>query len=181
MPLAGKSTLAKKMAEYIPDATLISTGDIARKLIASSADPTKLAEDTAKADKFPGEDSLRTALADAISQSPKFHVIIEGFPRDLAQLQWIKDQYWHYFPKIVVADVGGPGASYDTLYNRARMRSRDEIDRNPELLIKRLLSAANNIYGLAYQAKQMQLDIFVVNTLLTDVQLLTEIAKVVKK
>lgn len=181
MPLAGKTTLAKKMGEYVPDAATISTGDIARKLIAAEKNPVAITEETAKNDKYHGEQALRDALVAAIDASPKFHIIVEGFPRDEDQLNWIKDKFWHYFPKIVVADVGGPQGSYDTLYNRARMRARDEVDRNPALLVMRLHKAANNIYGLAYKAKQAGLDVFTINTLLKDVDLLKQIAKVIIK
>lgn len=177
MPLAGKSVLAAKMAEYIPNSEVIRTSGIVQELLAKESDIKKATEDMANNDMYMGEEALRAEIVKRVEDAKSYHIIIEGMPRNSSQLNWIRDTFWHYFPKLIVADVGG---SYETLYNRARARARNEYDTNPEKLVKRLYIAANNIYGLYRDCQKYHIPVKVVNTNQPLERFLVKLAEVVK-
>lgn len=138
LPLAGKSTVARQLHGLLDDAELISTGDIARTLIAD--DEVMKSEMYAK-DLFTDEDRMRKAVYDAVENSKCYNIVVEGMPRFGAQVEFIKDKFWHYFPKILIAEVG----DLITLWKRAKERARDERDTDDSALMARLELATKNM------------------------------------
>lgn len=177
MPLTGKSTFAKKIVEYLGDATYISTGDIARELIKESVDPDKLNIEMATTDMFPYEDLLRSELMRRVEASTATYLVLDGCPRSKDQFAWLRDKLWHYFPVLVLTDVSG---SYEALYNRAKMRARDENDTDPTKLVRRLYIAASFVGGAHEDAIRNKIPVAKVYTDKSVEKSLIEVAKLLK-
>jgi adenylate kinase family enzyme len=151
--LSGKSTLAGVAQRILSDSKVISTGDIARNL--SNGSP-ELVEHTAKLDLFPSEDLMRATIAKEIEVATEFNIILEGCPRFGDQVRWIRDTYWHYFPKIIMTSVG----DMITLLNRAKTRGRDERDSDPYKFADRLEKAMVNMNNVSLVAQECMIPVF---------------------
>lgn len=135
LPCSGKSHAAKLLANKF-DCDYISTGDIARSLIKTEQE----ASDTAKNDRYAGEDELRVELKRRIESCTKNTIIVDGFPRFADQARYMVNEYTYYFPVVVEINAGDD----ITLYNRAFMRKRDQQD-NMDVFKARLESAKKNL------------------------------------
>jgi adenylate kinase family enzyme len=125
------------LVSKIPGSTLISTGDIARKLISSDAQQKEMESK----DLFPGEDELRAELKSQIENTSATTIFVDGFPRSGEQATYLADTFWDLFPVVIEVSVGDP----ITLANRAKLRGRDNRDSDPIQFGKRLVLASKNM------------------------------------
>lgn len=136
LPCSGKSTLIDIIRKEIA-CDLVVCGDIAREL----ANTPELKEKMAASDLCSEEDLMRARIYKAIKESHYSIVIVDGLPRFGDQAIWINEVFRSLNPVIIQAIVGDPS----TLYYRAKLRNRDETDRDKMLFAKRLGKAANNM------------------------------------
>jgi adenylate kinase family enzyme len=155
MPLSGKSHLAKLIKSKYK-CTHISTGDIARSLMASQAEATE----TAQNDRFMREEDLRSVLEVEIHAAPNGLIILDGFPRFGDQVQYIHDKLLGYFPVIVESHVG----DVSTLAKRASERARDNVDTDLTILQQRIESAQKNISDVNKMAALKLIDYYTITT-----------------
>lgn len=154
LPLSGKSYAAKLIAAKC-GGHYISTGDIARELSTSE----ELKKQTREKDLFPLEDLLRERLAGRINVCSNPTLIVDGFPRFDDQVRFLKESdLWMHFPKIVYVEAGDDV----TLVNRAKMRSRDTQDSDPEQFAKRLNMAKKNMSGVFTTANELLIPQFTI-------------------
>jgi adenylate kinase family enzyme len=162
LPLSGKSKLASVACKLLSDVKVISTGNVARSLIGND---TKMREEMAKLDLFPDEQRLRNEITNLVENSKEFNIIVDGMPRFGDQVRYLADKFWHYFPKILMTEVG----DLITLYKRAKARARDEYDKNDKLFIERLYKASANIADVPLVAKECMIPVYNVFTTGDDV------------
>lgn len=136
LPLSGKSYFAKMLAKTNKYG-YISTGDIARELMAEDPDAAAKTKD---ADMYPNEDRLRANLVVGIHTSLSNTVLVDGFPRSGDQIDYMLKNMWHWFPEIIDVNAGDES----TLIRRARERARDDSDSDLHAFTKRLTTAKKN-------------------------------------
>ena len=136
LPLSGKSYVGKLLASRLPDATYISTGDIARAMIKGDEEQKQMEA----LDLYPGEDMLRAELKKLIDGATQSTIIVDGFPRFPDQAKHLADEYFHLFPSVIEVTT----ADLTTLAMRAKHRARDIRDTDPVQYVNRLKLAIHN-------------------------------------
>lgn len=85
-PGSGKTTDAQKIADSNPQIAHYSTGDLLRAEVASGSEQGKLIESFTKEGNLVPLDIVVKTIVNAINNSPKEVVLIDGYPRSVEQM-----------------------------------------------------------------------------------------------
>lgn len=85
-PGSGKTTDAQKIADSNPQIAHYSTGDLLRAEVASGSEQGKLIESFTKEGNLVPLDIVVKTIVNAINNSPKDVVLIDGYPRSVEQM-----------------------------------------------------------------------------------------------
>lgn len=137
MPGAGKSTLARAIAEMF-DLQLVVTGDLARELAKTDPEVAQAMLDGRMAPKEKMNEAMRKVVAEAIILGKT--IVLEGYPRYAEQmddLQFIGGDSVRY---VVVGCNDGVA--------RQRMLERRRDDDKPDIIDRRLMLYWDETYPI---------------------------------
>ena len=122
---AGKSYISKQIAALL-DADWVSSGDIVRAMPDAQ-------EDLEAGRLYKNDQLVIEHTTKFIESSSRNIVIIDGVPRNLLQIAWVRDSIWSKMDCFIVY-VDAP---IDRRLKRIMLRNRDKYD-DSEIVLKRV-------------------------------------------
>jgi adenylate kinase family enzyme len=172
LPCSGKSSLARTIAALTHGAKIISMGDIARGLTDRHGNFAAMAT----IDQYPDEAEIRAALLTNFAQQSGI-VVIDGLPRYPDQVKFVRDTFDIYSPEVFYAQT----ADWATLCSRAKLRGRDDTDRDTLKFGKRLMTASKNMSAVHREIAQYGVVMHNILTDLDDVSIKKSLKKILGK